>query len=555
MKKQDDLKLKIIPLGGLEQIGMNMTAFEYGDSIIVVDCGLAFPNDDMLGIDLVIPDITYLMENAEKVKGFFITHGHEDHIGALPYILNQIPAPVYGTRLTIGIIEMKLRDHMVPADAKRRTVRYGQNVSAGVFRVEFIRVNHSIPDSAALAITTPEGIVVHTGDFKIDYSPVSGEPTDFSRLAELGKKGVLALLCESTNALREGFSEPERAMGCIFDNIFAEYDHNRIIVATFSSNIDRLQQILNAAERYGRKVVLDGRSLINVIYTARDLGYLTIPQDMLVEMEQAKALPPEQIVWITNGSLGAEVMAPLSRITTNLYRKMHIAEGDTIVLSSNPVPGTEKALYKVINDLTLLGANVIFQDTHVSGHAWQEEIKLMYSLLKPQYAIPIHGEYRHLQGHAKLAQRLGIPADHVFVMHSGEILEIGDGMAQINGRVPVGAVLVDGLGVGDVGNIVLRDRQVLAKHGIIVAALVMEKGSNRVISGPEIVTRGYVYVRESEELITDIQKTVMNAVVDCQDRRITDWNKIRNHIREELNDYLWKRMKRNPMILPIIMEG
>lgn len=555
MKKQDNLKLKIIPLGGLEQIGMNMTAFEYGDSIIVVDCGLAFPNDDMLGIDLVIPDITYLMENAEKVKGFFITHGHEDHIGALPYILNQIPVPVYGTRLTIGIIEMKLRDHAVPAEAKRRTVRYGQNISAGPFRVEFIRVNHSIPDSAALAITTPEGIVVHTGDFKIDYSPVSGDPTDFSRLAELGKKGILALLCESTNVQREGFSEPERAMGRIFDSIFAEYDHGRIIVATFSSNIDRIQQILNAAERYGRKVVLDGHNLVNVIYTARDLGYLTVPPDMLVEIEQAKTLPPEQIVWITNGSLGSEVMAPLSRITTNLYRKIHITEGDTIVLSSNPVPGTEKAVYKVINDLTLLGANVIFQDTHVSGHAWQEEIKLMYSLLKPQYAIPIHGEYRHLQRHAKLAQRLGIPEDHIFVMHSGEILEMSGGIAQINGRVPVGAVLVDGLGVGDVGNIVLRDRQVLAKHGIIVAVLVMEKGTNRVISGPEIVTRGYVYVRESEDLITDIRETVMNAVVDCQDRRITDWGKIRNHIREELNDYLWKRMKRNPMILPIIMEG
>ena len=554
MKKQDNLRLKIIPLGGLEQIGMNITAFEYGDSIIVVDCGLAFPSDDMLGIDLVIPDITYLQDNLSKVKGFFITHGHEDHIGALPYVLKQIPVPIYGTKLTLGIIENKLKEHGIPKNIKRKVVKYGQSINMGEFRIEFIKVNHSIVDAAALAIFTPVGTIIHTGDFKIDYTPVFGDPVDLSRFAELGKKGVLAMLCESTNVMREGFTMSEKTVGKTFDNLFNEHQDSRIIVATFASNVDRVQQIINSAYKYGRKVVVEGRSMVNVITTAQELGYIKIPEGCLIEIEKLKNYPKEKTVLITTGSQG-ESMAALSRMAANIHRKVSIEPGDTIILSSTPIPGNEKAVSKVINELSLLGANVVFQDTHVSGHACQEEIKLIYSLVRPKYAIPVHGEYRHLQAHARLVQEMGIPKENTFVMHSGEVLEMNGDDAEITGRVPVGAVLVDGLGVGDVGNIVLRDRQMLAQHGIIIVVVVLEKGTNQPLSGPDIVTRGFVYVRESEDLMEDAKRVVMGSIVDCQDRKITDWGKMKNVIRDDLNDYLWKRMKRGPMILPIIMEA
>ncbi len=547
-------KLKIIPLGGLEQIGLNMTAFEYEDSIIVVDCGLAFPGDDMLGIDLVIPDVTYLEQNLDKVKGFFITHGHEDHIGALPYVLQKIPVPVYGTKLTMAIIEGKLAEHPVPKGVKRKIVKYGQSISVGDFRVEYIRINHSIVDAASLAIFTPVGTIVHTGDFKIDHTPVFGAPADLSRFAELGKKGVLALLCESTNIFREGFTMSERTVGKTFDNIFAENQNSRIIVATFASNVDRVQQIINCACKYGRKVVVDGRSMVNIIGAAMELGYIQIPDGCLISIEELKNYPKEQTVLITTGSQG-ESMAALSRMAANIHRKVTICPGDTIIMSSHPIPGNEKAVARVINDLSLLGANVIFQDTHVSGHACQEEIKLMYALVKPKYAIPVHGEYRHLQAHAHMIQELGIDSRRIFVMHSGDVLELDEDNAAVRGQVPVGSIMVDGLGVGDVGNIVLRDRQTLAQHGIVIAVIVLERGSNQLLSGPDIVTRGFVYVRENEELMAEMKEAVMGSVMECQDRRITDWGKIKNMIRDDLNDYLWKRMKRSPVILPIIMEA
>ena len=554
MKKQDNLKLKVIPLGGLEQIGMNMTAIEYGDTIIVVDCGLSFPSDDMLGIDLVIPDVTYLVENAHKVKGFFITHGHEDHIGAIPYILKQVPAPLYGTKLTLGIIENKLKEHNMTRSVKRKVVRYGQSITAGDFRVEFIRVNHSIVDAAALAIFTPVGTLIHTGDFKIDYTPVFGDPADLTRFAELGKKGVLAMLCESTNVLREGFTMSERTVGKTFDTLFAQHEHSRIIVATFASNVDRVRQIINTAYKYGRKVVVEGRSMVNIITTAQELGYIKMPEGCLISIEDLKKYPKEKTVLVTTGSQG-ESMAALSRMAASIHRKVSIEPGDTIILSSSPIPGNEKAVSKIINELSQLGANVIFQDTHVSGHACQEEIKLLYSLVKPKYSIPIHGEYRHLQTHARMVQEMGIPKENTFVLHSGAVLEMDENSAAVTDEVQAGAVLVDGLGVGDVGNIVLRDRQTLAQHGIIIVVVVLERGSNQLLSGPDVVTRGFVYVRESEKLIEDAKSVVMGSLIECHDKHITDWSKIKNTIRDDLSDYLWKRMKRSPMILPIIMEA
>jgi len=454
----------------------------------------------------------------------------------------------------LGIIENKLKEHGIPKSIKRKVVKYGQSINMGEFRIEFVKVNHSIVDAAALAIFTPVGTIVHTGDFKIDYTPVFGDPADLSRFAELGKKGVLAMLCESTNVMREGFTMSEKTVGKTFDNLFNEHQDSRIIVATFASNVDRVQQIINSADKYGRKVVVEGRSMVNVITTAQELGYIKIPEGCLIEIEKLKNYPKEKTVLITTGSQG-ESMAALSRMAANIHRKVSIEPGDTIILSSTPIPGNEKAVSKVINELTLLGANVVFQDTHVSGHACQEEIKLIYSLVRPRYSIPIHGEYRHLQAHARLVQEMGIPKENTFVMHSGEVLEMNEESAEINGRVPVGAVLVDGLGVGDVGNIVLRDRQMLAQHGIIIVVVVLEQGTNQLLSGPDIVTRGFVYVRESEDLMEDAKRVVMGSIMDCQDRKITDWGKMKNVIRDDLSDYLWKRMKRGPMILPIIMEA
>ncbi len=553
MKNINNSKLRIIPLGGLEQIGMNITAFEYEDSIVVVDCGLSFPEDDMLGIDLVIPDITYLKNNAHKVKGFVITHGHEDHIGALPYVLKELNVPVYATRLTIALIEHKLKEHNLLKSVKRKVVKHGQSINLGKFRIEFIKTNHSIADASALAIYSPAGIVVHTGDFKVDYTPVFGDAIDLQRFGEIGKKGVLALMCDSTNAERKGFTMSERTVGKTFDNIFAEHKNTRIIIATFASNVDRVQQIINSAYKYGRKCVVEGRSMVNVISTAAELGYLNVPENTLIELDQMKNYPDEQMVLITTGSQG-ESMAALSRMASNMHRKVQIKPGDTVIFSSNPIPGNEKAVSRVINELSMKGADVIFQDAHVSGHACQEEIKLIYSLVHPKYAIPVHGEYRHLKAQAQVAESLGIPKDNIFLLSSGDVLELDEEKAQVVDRVQTGAILVDGLGVGDVGNIVLRDRQHLAEDGILIVVLTLEKYSNQVLAGPDIVSRGFVYVRESEGLMDEAKHVVEEAIEDCMDRRVTDWGRLKTAIRDSLSEFLWKRTKRSPMILPIIME-
>ncbi len=552
-KEKKSETVKIIPLGGLEQVGMNITAFECQDSIIIVDCGLAFPSDDMLGIDLVIPDVTYLKQNIDKVKGFVITHGHEDHIGALPYVLRELNVPVYGTKLTIALIENKLKENNMLKTTRRKVIKHGQSVNLGCFRVEFIKTNHSIADASALAIFSPAGTIVHTGDFKIDYTPVFGDSIDLQRLAELGKKGVLALLCDSTNAIRSGFTASERTVGKTFDSIFADHQNKRIIVATFASNVDRVQQIINSAYKYGRKAVVEGRSMVNVIGTASELGYIKIPEGTLIEIEQLKNYPPEKTVLITTGSQG-ESMAALSRMASSIHKKVSITPNDVIVLSSTPIPGNEKAVAKVINELSMKGAEVIFQDTHVSGHACQEEIKLIYSLVHPKYSVPIHGEYRHRMAQATMVQAVGIPKENVLMINSGDVLEISEEKSQVTGHVPAGAILVDGLGVGDVGNIVLRDRQNLAQNGIIVVVLTLEKYSNQLLAGPDIVSRGFVYVRESEDLLEEAKRVVDEAVSDCLGRHVSDWGKIKNEIKDRLSDFLWKRMKRNPMILPIIME-
>ena len=545
--------LKIIPLGGLEQIGMNITAFEYEDSIIVVDCGLSFPGDDMLGIDLVIPDVSYLKQNIDRVKGFVITHGHEDHIGALPYVLKEINVPVYATKLTMGLIENKLKEHVMPKPVKRKVVKYGQSINLGCFRVEFIRTNHSISDAAALAIFSPVGTVVHTGDFKVDFTPVSGETIDLERFGELGKKGVLALMADSTNVQKPGYTMSEQTVGKVFDTIFEENEKSRIIVATFASNVDRVQQIINSAEKYGRKVVVEGRSMVNVISTATELGYLNVPNNIMIEMEQMQNYPPEKLVLITTGSQG-EAMAALSRMAANIHRKVSIMPGDTVIFSSRPIPGNEKSVSKVINELAEKGAKVIVQDTHVSGHASQEEIKLIYSLVKPQYAIPVHGEYQHLKAHAELAQQMGIPKENTIILSSGDVLDLCEDHAVLIGKVQAQGIMVDGLGVGDVGNIVLRDRQYLSENGLIIIVLTLEKYTNQLLAGPDIVSRGFVYVRESEYLMDEAREVVYSALERCLDNHVTDWTKIKTEIKDSLSDYLWKKMKRNPMILPIIME-
>ena len=546
-------KLKVIPLGGLEQIGLNITAFEYEDSIVVVDCGLSFPEDEMLGIDLVIPDITYLRDNMSKVKGFVITHGHEDHIGALPYVLKEVNVPVYATKLTMGIIENKLEEHGLMKTTKRKVVKFGQSINLGQFRIEFIKTNHSIVDAAALAIYSPAGVVVHTGDFKVDYTPVFGDAIDLQRFAEIGKKGVLALMCDSTNAERLGFTPSEKTVGKTFDSLFLEHKDTRILIATFASNVDRVRQIINTAEKFGRKVVVEGRSMINIIDTASKLGYLQIADRTLIDVEELKNYPPEKTVIITTGSQG-ESMAALSRMASNNHKKISIMPGDTVIFSSHPIPGNEKAVTNVINELQMKGADVIFQDVHVSGHACQEEIKLIYSLVRPKYAIPVHGEYKHRKAQAKIAAELGMPKENIFMLQSGDVLEMDDARAVVNGKVPVGAILVDGLGVGDVGNVVLRDRQHLAEDGIMIVVLALESHSDQLVSGPDIVSRGFVYVKESDELLDEARLLVDEAVQDCLDRGKTDWGKLKSTIKDVLSDFVWKRTKRRPMILPIIME-
>ena len=547
-------KLKVIPLGGLEQIGMNITAFEYEDRIVVVDCGLSFPEDDMLGIDLVIPDVTYLKENISKVKGFVITHGHEDHIGALPYILKEVNVPIYSTKLTLGLITNKLKEHNLVRSTKLKEVKHGQVINLGDFSIEFIKTNHSIQDASALAIYSPAGIVVHTGDFKVDYTPVFGDAIDLQRFAEIGKKGVLALMCDSTNAERPGFTMSERTVGRVFDNLFNEHKNARIIIATFASNVDRVQQIIDTAYRFGRKVAVEGRSMVNIISVASELGYLRIPENTLIEIDQVKNYPDEKVVLITTGSQG-ESMAALSRMAADIHKKITIKPNDTIIFSSNPIPGNEKAVSKVINELSMKGAKVIFQDVHVSGHACQEEIKLIYSLVRPKYAIPVHGEYRHLTAQKHVVEDLGIPKENIFILASGNVLEMDENSAQVTGSVQTGAILVDGLGVGDVGNIVLRDRQHLAEDGIMIVVMTLERHSNVVLAGPDIVSRGFVYVRESEDLMEHAKEVVENALDSCLDRNITDWGKIKNVVKDALSDFLWKRTKRSPMILPIIMEA
>ena len=546
-------KLRIIPLGGLEQIGMNITAFEYEDSIIVVDCGLAFPEDDMLGIDLVIPDVTFLEQNLEKVKGFVITHGHEDHIGSLPYILRKINVPIYATKLTMGLIDHKLTEHGLEGSVRRRVIKPGQTITLGDFRVEFIKTNHSIQDAVALAIYSPAGIVVHTGDFKVDYTPVFGDAIDLQRFAEIGKKGVLALMCDSTNAERKGFTASERTVGATFDQIFSEHDNTRIIIATFASNVDRVQQIINSAYKHGRKVVVEGRSMVNIISIASELGYLSIPENTLIDLEQMKNYPDEQMVLITTGSQG-ESMAALSRMAANMHKKVMIKPGDTVIFSSNPIPGNEKAVSKVINELSMKGAKVIFQDTHVSGHACQEELKLIYALTKPKYAIPVHGEYRHMVRHAELAQEMGVDKDNVFVLSPGDVLEMEADRAKVVDKVMAQGILVDGLGVGDVGNIVLRDRQHLSENGLLVVVVTLQKYTNCILSGPDIVSRGFVYVRESENLLDEAKNVVEDALDKCLNRNSADWGKMKNLIKDSLGDFVWKRTKRRPMILPIIVE-
>ena len=552
MKKEKYGSLRIIPLGGLEEIGMNITVFEFADTIIVVDCGIAFPDEEMPGIDLVIPDVTYLAENIDKIKGIVITHGHEDHIGALPYILKDIPMPVYATRLTMALIEHKLEEHGL-TKIRKKTVSFGQTITLGDFRVEFIRTNHSIVDASALAIYSPCGTVVHTGDFKVDFTPVFGDSIDLSRFAEIGKKGVLALMCDSTNAIYPGTTMSESSVGKTFDTIFSEHIHNRIIVATFSSNVDRVQQVINSAAKFNRKVIIEGRSMVNVINTATELGYISIPDNMLIDINQMKNYPNEKLVIVTTGSQG-ESMAALSRMASDIHKRVVIEPTDTIVFSSNPIPGNEKAVFKVVNELSAKGAEVILQDTHVSGHAKEEEIKLIYTLIKPKYAIPVHGEYRHLTAQAAIASNLGIPKENIFIMHSGEVLELNEDNAEIVDSVPAGALLVDGLGVGDVGNVVLHDRHQLSENGILIVVLTIEKGSGSVLAGPEIYTRGFVYVKESEDLMDEIYETAGSVIENSLVNPDCDRNKLKSDIKERLSSFLWKKMQRRPVIFPIVME-
>lgn len=552
-KEENKPSLKIIPLGGLEQIGMNITAFESEDSIIVVDCGLAFPEDDMFGVDLVIPDTTYLEQNIEKIKGFVITHGHEDHIGALPYVLQKINVPVFATRLTMGIIENKLKERGMLETTQRKVVKFGSSVNLGCFRVEFIKTNHSIVDAAALAIYSPVGIVIHTGDFKVDYTPVFGDAIDLQRFAELGRKGVIALLCDSTNATRPGFTPSERTVGRVIDQLFQEHSDTRIIIATFASNVDRVQQIINSAYKYGRKVVVEGRSMVNIIATASELGCLNVPENTLISVDQLKNYPGEQTVIITTGSQG-ESMAALSRMAENVHRKISIGEGDTVIFSSSPIPGNEKAVASVVNKLVLKGADVIFQDVHVSGHPCQEDVKLMYTLVQPKYCIPVHGEYRHLKAQAKLARSLGYKDEDIFILQSGNVLEITPDSAQVVDDVPVGNILVDGIGVGDVGNIVLRDRQHLAEDGIVIVAFALESGTARVVGEPEITSRGFVYIKEAEEMMKSAALVVQDTLYNCAERGWTDRNHVKNVVRDKLSDFFWKKTQRRPMVLPVILE-
>ncbi|HHY76930.1 MAG TPA: ribonuclease J [Clostridiales bacterium] len=548
-------KLKLIPLGGMQEIGKNMLVVEYNNSIIVIDCGLMFPDEDMLGIDLVIPDISYLVKNKEKIKGIILTHGHEDHIGALPYVLKQINVPLYGTKLTLGLVENKLKEHTMLPDVVMNIIKPKDVIKLGDFKVEFIKTNHSIADSVALAIHTPVGIIVHTGDFKIDYQPVDGELIDLHRFAELGKEGVLVMLADSTNVERQGYSMSESTMGNSFTELFRNAK-NRILVATFASNIHRIQQIINASINSGRKVAISGRSMVNVINVASELGYLTIPDNVLIDIDDIDRYPANKITIITTGSQG-EAMSALTRMASSSHRKVDIMPGDTVIISATPVPGNEKLVSRVINQLFKRGAEVIYEalaDVHVSGHAYQEELKLMQALVKPEYFIPVHGEYRHLIQHAQLAEKMGIPKEKIFIVDNGTVIEFTNGKGRISGTVMAGSVLVDGLGVGDVGNIVLRDRKHLSQDGLIVVVVTLSKESGFVVAGPDIISRGFVYVRESEDLMEEAKTVIKEALLECEEKRITEWGTIKTYIKDNLKEFIYQKTKRNPMILPIIME-
>ena len=551
--KKDNLK--IIPLGGLDEIGKNITVFEYGNEIVLVDCGLEFPEDDMLGVDLVIPDVTYLEKNKEKIKGLVVTHGHEDHIGAIPYILKQINIPIYATKLTIGLIKNKLEEHKLLSSTKLVTVEQGQTINFGSMRVEFIRSSHSIPDSVMLAIHTPVGVILHTGDFKVDFTPIDDKIMDLGRIAELGNKGILALMSDSTNSERKGFTMSERTIGEVFDRLF-QNNKKRIVVATFASNVHRVQQIVNSAKQYGRKIAVCGRSMINMIETAREIGYIDAPENMFIDIDMIKNYTDDQLVIITTGSQG-ETMSALTRMAAGEHKKVVITPNDMVIISATPIPGNEKLVSNVINDLMQIGAEVIYsalENVHVSGHACQEEQKLIISLAKPKYFIPVHGEYRQLRAHAETAKLMGIPTENIFELENGKTLELNKKEAKITTQVPCGKILVDGLGVGDVGNIVLRDRQHLSQDGLIVIVMTMDGSTGEIVSGPDVVSRGFVYVRESETLMDDVKKVIREEVKMFEEEGVRDWSTIKSTLKDDLRDYIFQRTKRNPMILPIIME-
>ena len=548
-------KLKIISLGGLNEIGKNMTVYEYGDDIIVVDAGMGFPDDDMYGIDVVIPDITYLIKNRDKIRGIFLTHGHEDHIGALPYVLRDVNVPIYATRMTAGLVELKLEEHRLLDKTKIRTCEAGEVIKAGKFTVEFIHMNHSIADAVAFAITCPVGTVVHTGDFKIDPTPVSGRMIDLARLGALGNKGVLALLCDSTNVERPGYTKSERAVGDSFDALFKGCDE-RIIVTTFASNVDRIQQVINVAARYGRKVAVSGRSMENALKVSTQLGYMNVPEGTVVPLEQIKTLPKKQVCIITTGSQG-ESMSALTRIAFSTHRQIDIQPGDRVILSASAIPGNENSIGAVVNELYRKGAEVVNERAgalHVSGHACQEELKIIHALVNPKFFIPVHGEQRHLRIHAKLAREMGMSPKNIIISDIGKVIELTRNSCRINGTVPSGNVLVDGYGVGDVGSVVLRDRKHLAEDGMIVVVVSMSGEDGSVVSGPDIITRGFVYVKESEQLMDELKAIACQTLYSCEQRHLTDWATIKSEVKGDLSSFLYKKTKRNPMILPVIME-
>ena len=554
-EKNDNKKLRIIPLGGLHEIGKNITVFEYGNDMIAVDCGLSFPEDDMLGVDLVIPDITYILKNKEKFKGLVITHGHEDHIGGIPYFLKQLNTPIYGTKLTIGLIENKLEEHKLDSITKLQVVEQGQTIKLGCFKIEFIRSSHSIPDSVMLAINTPVGTILHTGDFKIDYTPIDNKRMDLNRIAEIGNKGVLALMSDSTNAERKGYTMSESSVGEVFDKLFIHCT-KRIVVATFASNVHRVQQIVNSAVKYGRKIAICGRSMVNMINTAIELGYIKCPNNLFIDIDMINNYVDNQLVIITTGSQG-EAMSALTRMATGTHKKVRITQNDLVIISATPIPGNEKYVSKVIDDLMQIGAEVVYsvlEDVHVSGHACQEEQKLIINLTKPKYFIPVHGDYRHLVAHSETAKAMGIAKENIFMLHNGLVLEMNNEGAKYGENVPSGKILVDGLGIGDVGSVVLRDRQHLSQDGLIIVVLTLQGGSGEVIAGPDVITRGFIYVKESENIMENIKNEVRQEIRECEYRGISDWTTIKNIVRENLRDYIFDKTKRNPMIIPIIME-